>query len=433
MRGNPQAGAAKYAKATGIFQVLALIALAIDGLFLELGPIKVNSERVMLGPMLVYMLFLGMFGGFPRLNAATKFYLCWGGSVILSTLLSWSPAKHASGLIISIVPIFYFLLFSCRSFGPKGMARLIEAWLWVVSVGGLIFYAIWLMTGAFNDTFVGDGRLSFLMLEPNIFGAVLAAMMIMHFAYFRPCFQHFLLHGLGLMALLLTTSRFPYLAYAICLSYYLFRSGLVRRASVRAAMAGGIILLAILIGFFFDKLANTYDAYLNRTYSIDSRSLVLSVAWEHVVKHPIIGNGPLDFGLTNFNLLDLLGSTSDRDLWIWQMFVAILHDEGLIGFCFFVALLVSLWNYTQRMIKDGHRHFLAYQAGALSLVISSQGTTQHLNATFGVILGLANCPPFAGRTGTAIRAVRRVPGKIAARMPLRASPVQVGRRIVQDR
>lgn len=430
MRGNPRAGAAKYAKATGIFQVLALIAVAIDGLFLELGPIKVNSERIVLGPMLVYILFLAMFGGFPQLNTATKAYLCWGGSVVLSTLLSWSPAKHMSGLIVSIVPVFYFLLFSCRSYGPRGMARMIETWLWVVSVGGLIFYAIWLMTGAFNDTFVGDGRLSFLMLEPNIFGAVVAAMMIMHFAYFRPCFQHFLLHGLALLALLLTTSRFPYLAYAICLAYYLMRSGLVRRASVRAAMAGGIISLAVLIGFFFDRLATAYDSYLNRTYSVDSRSLVLSVAWEHVTRHPIIGNGPLDFGLTNFNLLSLLGSTSDRDLWIWQMFVAILHDEGLIGFCFFIVFLVALWSYTQRMIKDGHRHFLAYQASALSLVISSQGTTQHLNATFGVILGLANSPPFAGRTAPLMRAVRRVSGKVAANMPLRAGAVHVGRRIV---
>jgi len=271
------------------------------------------------------------------------------------------------------------------------------------------------------------------MIEPNIFGAVMAAMMIVHFAYFRFCLRHFVLHGMGLLALLLTASRFPYLAYALCMPYYLFRSGLIRRPIVQAGLAAGVISITILTGFFFEKLYNTYDAYVNRQDTITSRNTILAAAWRGAFKKPIIGHGPLDFGLTNYDLLNILGATEDKALWIWQMFVAIIYDEGLIGLGFYLAFLIALWAYTEQMIKEGQKHFLAYQAGALALVISSQGTTEHLTATFGVILGLANSPPFVRRAASVVRTVRRRPGNMVAGPQQRMGTVQAGRSIVPNR
>lgn len=381
----------------GLVQCLALLAVAIDGLFLQIGPVNINSERIVIAPVLVLLAYVGVVTRRLQITNATKFYFIWVVVVLFSTLLSYAPSKHINGMIISIVPFFYFFLFSERGFNYFNVGRMIEGWLWFMGVGSVATYAIWLVSGQLGFAVDGGGRIAFTMFEPNILGAVMASMMLAHFAYFRPILRHFVLHGLGLITLLLTASRFPYGAYAIGAFYYFVRSGLIRRPIVLFCFAVGMIGTVLVAGFLFDRIADAYSTHLDRIDTVNSRMVILGFAWERFLQHPILGNGPLDFGLTGYSILPMIGSTDIHDAWIWQIWGAILHDEGVVGLVFFVAFVVACWRRTERMIAQGYTYFLAFQCAALALLISSQGTTEHLTASWGVIFGLANSPPFLRR------------------------------------
>ena len=401
----------------GFVQLLALLAVAIDGLFVKVGPMNINSERLMIFPVLVLLTYIAIVTGKLHVTNAMRFYFIWACVALFSTLLSWAPSKHINGLIITVVPFFYFLLFSERGSTFANVGRMIEGWIWLVSLGALASFAIFLLTGRL-EFMIDRGRPHFLMFEPNIMGAVLASMMVAHFAFFRPILRHFALHACGLLALLCSASRFPYLAYAVVVLYYFFRTGLIRRPIVFFYTAMAVVSVVVFAGFFSYRIVDAYTSNLDRVDAIDNRMIILSFVWERFLLHPIFGNGPLDFGVSGYAVLAQVGSTDIHDLWIWQVWVSVLHDEGILGLLPFLALLVATWRRTERLINQGHTYYLAYQGAALALVISSQGTTEHLTAAWGIIFGLANSPPFVRRSTRLAAAKKRQalsPGPMVAR------------------
>ena len=378
---------------TAVVQVLAFIAIALDGIDMKFGSIDMNTERLLL-PVIVMVLFVRIMAerkiSFPN---ATNFYALWVVTVVCSALLTGDLGAHMSGLLISIAPFFYFLLFTQKGLSREGLARVLERFLWAISISSILIYAIWWGTGRFSFMIDRD-RIQLTMTEPNILGAFIASLMMVHLAFFKWGTRHLTLHIVCATALALTASKAPYIAYALALVFYLFRSGALRKAN--ALLLTWLIVFGLpLAGIVFSgSFADFYYTMLDRPDAIRNRMFALNIGWERFLERPILGNGPLDFSLYNNSILSAMGTENTRNMWIWQIWVALLHDEGVVGFTFFVAFIIASWKRGGRMVRRGNPEFIAIQAGALAVIISSQVTTTHLAAMFGVTFGLLNAPAF---------------------------------------
>ncbi len=374
-----------------VLQVFSLLAVALNGIDINTGSVTLNFERILLFPVAICLTLALFLPGVLRFTLPAGLYLAWVVSVVIATLLSSSPVAHFNGFLITVAPYFYFLLFSQKSFSHGSMGKVIETFLWFLATGSVIAFSIWLTTGTL-EWMIDRGRINFTMAEPNILGATLATLMVMHLHFFRPGFRHYALHAISLLALVLTQSKTPYGAYFVSVTYYLVRSGALRRpAPFFLLLFGGIMGFLVLV-VFSNTITDLYASHLQRQDAINNRMYSLYYGWEHFLMRPIFGNGPLDFSFASHSILAQMGTDDTRNLWIWQIWVALLHDEGAVGFICFVAFLIMNWLRAGRMINRGQRQFIGYQAGMISLLVASQATTLHLSALFGITMGLVNSP-----------------------------------------
>jgi O-antigen ligase len=372
-----------------LFQFLALLAVGVNGIGFEVGGISLNSERILLIPLLfgtVLFLFANRRFYFSR---PAWLYLGWIGSVCLSTLLSEGPIRHLNGLLISVAPFAYFLLFMQTPFRQTAFGRSIAILLGLLSVSAVFFFVLWSFTGA-NAWMIDRGRISLTMLEPNILGATLACLMVLHLTFFQWRFIDVAIQFISILALIFTASKTPYVAYIVAMVFFMFRTGvLFRLRTAVSVLLGGIALLCIGL-LYLDSFQEIYTDQFARQDAVNNRMFALNIGWERFLEHPIFGNGPLDFSFQSTLLLTQMGTTNERNLWIWQIWVSVLHDTGLIGFFFFIAFLVSSWIRARRMIRQGQRQFIGCMAAMIVLVICSQATTLHLMSIFGIVMGLMN-------------------------------------------
>jgi hypothetical protein len=151
-----------------------------------------------------------------------------------------------------------------------------------------------------------------------------------------------------------------------------------------------ILVGIILILAFQSEISDIYAATLNRPGAITYRLLALNVAIDRFWLSPILGNGPLDFGISASYVQYAIDShNNNRQVWIWQILVAIAHDSGIVGFALYMTFIAMLlWNgYRLATTKHSKQH-AAYFAGFVVLFIASQSTTVHLTALFGLAMGL---------------------------------------------
>lgn len=368
-------------------QLCAIAAILTDGVGFQVGTVNMNSERLLL-PIVASYLFVAWCTG-RRLPAdrATICYVLWIVTLVISAALTPSPAAHINGFLICVSPLFYYLLFRGARITVDAMGSCIEWLLWIVSIAGILIYGAYLTTGAFAPL-TDRGRLALLMMEPNILGSTVAALALAHFGYFRRRVRHLLLYGLVFLLLLATFSKAPYVAFAVGSAYYFIQTGAFRSNTAKIA-ALTLVLLALFTAVVFPQLAlKFYVTFLDRPDAISNRMYALLIGWKRFLEHPIFGNGPLDFSLYNPSILDQMGTDSKRNMWIWQMVVAILHDSGLVGGLFFALFVLFTWRRGKAQVRRGHREYIGYMSALLALIISSQLTTVHLTAIFGVTSGL---------------------------------------------
>jgi hypothetical protein len=379
-----------------ILQIIAVIAIVLGGIKFQLGSVDLNAERILILPIaLEFIISALIFVRLPR-DAATIFLFSWILFSIISLLFSSDPAGHISGLLVTSVSFFYFLLFRTTNLGRESVAAIMSAALWPATIGAVVVYALWVTNGMFPNA-IDRGRVALTMNESNTFGSMLATFSLIHLGAAKFNFKTLILQFLCIVALLLAFSKGPLVAYVIGAAYYLIRSGSLKniRAIAIAALSGlSLIALGIVL---YDKLARIYGESLDRPDAITSRLWILESAWDRFLKSPIIGNGPLDFTFSSPELLNRLGSNNEQNLWIWQMAVAILHDTGIIGGLIYLLFLIFLFRRSEIWIRSGRDEFVGYTAGFIALLVACQSTTVHLSAIFGLAAGLACSTPVIRR------------------------------------
>jgi hypothetical protein len=151
-----------------------------------------------------------------------------------------------------------------------------------------------------------------------------------------------------------------------------------------------VVVLCVVFGLlFWDQLSQFYAAHLDRSNAIAVRTTTIQFAESRLFVNPLFGNGPLDFGLTARQIMSFINASSIQEVWIWQMFVAIAYDSGIVGLLIYVAFLVGLlWRgYRLARFKGSQLH-ASYLGGFVVLLMTSQTTTLHLTALYGIAAGL---------------------------------------------
>jgi hypothetical protein len=379
----------------GFLQIVTLAAIVLNGLNISIGQTHVTTERLIL-PLVAFGLAIKIFSKTHiRLARPTKYYVVFLLFALVSAISS-GIIDHGIGLALTILPFSFFLLFMQNGLSRRALNSLFEITLWYLALGGIIaFILLKNSDGALpliGNMLDNSKRVQLTMSEPNIFGATVAILMVYHFSCSRLSTRHASLYALSFVALILSGSKMPALAFLVGLAFFIIRSDIIRkRVPIFLVLIGGISI--IMIGILYSgSIYKYYDEMLARPETVNIRLTILSIAWHRFLDNPIIGNGPLDFGLHNQHLLDAMGTEDTRTVWIANIGVAILHDEGIVGIIVFSAFLFACWQRGQRAIRVGDKAFVSYLAALLVMLVADQATSTHLSAIFGMVTGLV-CSP----------------------------------------
>ena len=167
----------------------------------------------------------------------------------------------------------------------------------------------------------------------------------------------------ALFALVLTGKRGALLfgVAAVMLSYVLCRKGPASGKFMAAMLiaAGGITVLYIL-SFYVETVAETLGRFAvlfsdNPSADVSNgRFGLYNIAWNFFCKSPVFGIGWREFSREVVNRYNQDGVLRDTH----NVFLQLLCETGLVGFCVFLSLFVSSFVQTVRLILAGVRRQL---------------------------------------------------------------------------
>lgn len=373
-------------------QILAILSISVSGLEFIAGGVNLNPERVMIMIVIPGLLLHIISNKAFYWPVSAYLYCSWIAVVLLSFALSNDVGAHVNGLLITVAPFFFFILFAQKGLAPAGIARAAELFLWIAATSSIAVFTSWSLTGAF-PSLIDRGRIMLVAPEPNILGAYIAVFMAIHMSVSKLSLRVVVVHLISIVALLLTQSKGPYLFYFVALMFVLLKKGVLRKTSSFVAILMCLIVISAVGILLTDRISDFYQSALNRPDAINNRIRIIEVAWDRISASPFLGHGPLDFSLVSPDLLSRMGTTNIQNLWIWQIWVALLHDQGAIGLFLFVCFIIISWRSCSRQLKAGSMIHLGYLAAMIVIVGVSQTTTLHLSAIFGMVFGLANGRP----------------------------------------
>jgi len=375
---------------------LMLLSVVFDGIYFSVYGLNFNFERIFLTLLSVPIFFLIVSPVIVRDRVPDNSFKggwligLWCISLAISVLWTSNPFAHLNGFAISVAPAIVYFLFSGGTKNSIVLRTFGEPILWYLAGFGVAAYLIWaLASPEWVTPFIDRNRIKLTLYEANIYGATLSYFLILHFPHFKRIWRHYILYALALAALFLSFSRTPYVGFVVGAYTYLVTSGYFKTPRATLSFAALSIAIVLLTVTFSDILQSIYATNLDRSDSYGTRIIQLNYAIDQFASHPVFGNGPLDFGLNSKQILSAIGSKAANDVWIWQMFVAVAHDSGLVGLALYLAFTIGLLRHGYRLArKKGSIEHAAYLSGFVALLIDSQTTTIHLTATFGVAAGL---------------------------------------------
>lgn len=169
--------------------------------------------------------------------------------------------------------------------------------------------------------------------------------------------------SVALFALILTGKRGALLfgVAAVIISYVLCRKGAASGKFVAAILiAAGGMLLTYILSFYVETVAETLGRFavlFSDNPSVDvsnGRFKLYNIAWDFFCKSPVFGIGWREFSKEVVNQYNQDGLLRDTH----NVFLQLLCETGLVGFCVFLSLFVSSTVLTVRLILVGVRRQL---------------------------------------------------------------------------
>jgi hypothetical protein len=247
-------------------------------------------------------------------------------------------------------------------------------------------------------------RVKMMMLESNLFGAVMMLFSLLSISAFRKTrfISWFILLACH-AGLLLAYSRGPLLGYFIGLIVY---SHYLKYKNVKRVLILITFIILILSGKQLADIAlgNTDENVFMRFSTLRPRILSMQLAYEDILASPFLGNGTYSIEFMHPKAMMLVGASEEEKTWIGIMPIAVLHDTGLIGFIiltsFFVLIFSRAKSNLNALKKIGEisfdqRNMVAWYAGSTGLLVMSCFTSAYSLAVFWVVMAIIEKVPSA--------------------------------------
>lgn len=388
----------------------SFIGIMTTAIVLSVGGLNFAFERVYglaLIPMLLYNLFTP---GNPPIKKSILLWMSWFFVLIISAFYSGNFMGHFAPLLIAVVPICYFTFITADRVDGAVIDQIVRTLLWGFGVLGVIALAASRVVGPDHVPFTlvdQFGRLRLTVIEPNLLGSTFGFLLILSLPRAKLTTSTVVMYALALVTLLGAFSKGPLVAVVIAgLLFGVFRA-IARRTGLSIATLlpiwlGGAACLALLT--FLPSALGAYNTLLARQDAISARVYVLNLAMARFWESPLIGRGPGDFKLLDPEILRAVGGQDfSQNLWIAQMMVNILHDSGIIGVTLYILFLIMIVRRGFKWVVAGSIDHAGYLAAFLSILISSQSSTVHLSAIFGIAAGLVAAMPLRTRAINVLR------------------------------
>ena len=303
------------------------------------------------------------------------------------------------------MPVAVLALFVVRKVDLSFLSIFARRLLWTISIAGVVEIAL-NFAGHHailqQFAFVSDGRLQLTTLEPNILGSSLAVLILSTLPRARWTWPNIILYTCAFVTFAGAGSKMPLIGMVVGLIVFTALRSIALGRSLSGSIfvpiwLGGVIFLVI--SATVPSVQGLYNKTLAHSGAIETRLIVNKVALERFKESPVIGRGPGDFAFVDQSLLAEFGAEDRRNLWIGQMGLAILHDSGVLGMFLYIVFLITLLSRGFSFIRAGSIDHCGFLAAFVSVFLSSQATTVHLNLIFGIAAGLLACAPVSIWTG----------------------------------
>lgn len=243
-------------------------------------------------------------------------------------------------------------------------------------------------------------RLSMLAWEPNIFGALVAMLLLIRTATAmrrrRPSWFGYLPSALLVVALIGSLSKGPWLALVVGLATYATLCGSNRAvARVAAFTGGGALALAGSLTLMPDRVL----LVTARAHNFTVRLAHIAAALDAFFAHPLIGNGTFSLSVLFPSINTRFGSAEHA--WAGVTLVSLLADTGIIGtalYTVFLTILIakatsairsSRWRADERCeLSLIRRRAAAIVAMAAVLLTMGVATTMYDLPVYWAVMGL---------------------------------------------
>jgi putative inorganic carbon (HCO3(-)) transporter len=286
----------------------------------------------------------------------------------------------------------------------------------LIASGLVVFYAIvqffginiWTWQWVSTRAAILDTRIFATFGQPNFLASWLLLVIPLNsfcFFYFKNKYQRILISALTLLCfvtLLLTQSRGAWLGFLAEIIFfigaYLFIKN--KKRTLRIFL---VIFLVLLIGYILLNIFSTTNSskkVVGPTLFYRLKSLVLvkgvvstytrllswRIALQSIVHRPVLGYGPEMFVFEAIRyyqpsqaIYETINTFPDR---AHNDFLDITLNAGLIGLLFYVALLVTIFYYSLRFIKNNLSHIRDDSALVLALTVGLFGYLASLQFNF---------------------------------------------------
>jgi hypothetical protein len=328
-----------------------------------------------------------------------------GANLFSSLFMSIAPGqtlKWSMQQVLATLPYFFFRVLAIDI---KTVRLAIKAFLIAgvaeAAFGVLCFYSFLFFgteIGVTADQY-GDSPGTFgMQYEANILGSYCGACAVVLLAMYFYYRRRSLLWGyaIAFTGMLVSLSRGALGATVIAFALLLFFCARKKLLSRRVLLAAGVatlgatlIVMPALLSRFQERFSTVEVSDPTADDNTLSRVVLLAMAVDGILQHPVMGNGTASF--------QLHVSKEDVDFgsdvyWIGNTEIRILHDTGVVGMIFFLWFMASLAWRAARSLKQRFRpELLGLLVSAALYCVSFQFTEGTLLAFGWVHAGLMAC------------------------------------------
>lgn len=243
-------------------------------------------------------------------------------------------------------------------------------------------------------------RVRALIYEANIYGCIVGFIILSLIAKSKKSLLDKFNLAFLFVALILSGSRGPWLAFIFSLMVYYLLVG-KRKINLTGIIDYSVFVVIVAFVFFavvqilfYEKIEES----MSRINTVEARIVMWDLAFGNVKNNFLIGSGVFSFSELFPDAPLYVGSETYRSAWISNIFLAIIHDTGVIGSIVFFGALFYMISSSFSVLRfaiennisssDLVNTFAALISCSCGLFVSGLTIPTHSIAFFWIVFGI---------------------------------------------